>query len=244
MHYVQRAIPDIHFTEFVKNSRGERNVSPKHIKHLCVVGFPMGFEYSFSAIGAVIMQSAINMLGSVAVAGQTAGEKIRQMFTLPMESVGMGMATYAGQNDGANRPDRIKQGIKAGLVIQWTYCIAAWIIISLGKGAFTELVLGTQESPEAMLSIEYLTIISVLFFLHGALMIFRNTLQGMGYSVQAVISGIGELVGRTVGAALAVCGGGFLAICYSNPLAWGCALVYCGVMVRYYLKKRYCRKQV
>ena len=47
------------------------------------------------------MQDAINLLGSTAVAAQTAGEKIRQMFTLPMESVGMAMATYAGQNHGA-----------------------------------------------------------------------------------------------------------------------------------------------
>ena len=73
----------------------------------------MGFEYSVSAIGAVIMQDAINLLGSTAVAAQTAGEKIRQMFTLPMESVGMAMATYAGQNHGAGRTDRIRQGIKA-----------------------------------------------------------------------------------------------------------------------------------
>ena len=78
------------------------------------IGLPMGFEYSVSAIGAVIMQDAINLLGSVAVAAQTAGEKIRQMFTLPMESVGMAMATYVGQNHGAGRNDRIKQGIRDG----------------------------------------------------------------------------------------------------------------------------------
>ena len=53
-----------------------------------------------------------------AVAGQTAGEKIRQVFTLPMESVGMGLASYAGQNDGAGRYDRIRQGLRAGLTIQ------------------------------------------------------------------------------------------------------------------------------
>ena len=105
-------------TDFIADSKKEKNISAAHIKHLFIVGFPMGFEYSVSAIGAVIMQSSINLLGSIAVAGQTAGEKIRQMFTLPMESVGMGMATYVGQNDGANCPDRIKQGIRAGLTIQ------------------------------------------------------------------------------------------------------------------------------
>ena len=76
-------------------------LSAGHCKRLAYIGLPMGFEYSVSAIGAVIMQDAINLLGSTAVAAQTAGEKIRQMFTLPMESVGMAMATYAGQNHGA-----------------------------------------------------------------------------------------------------------------------------------------------
>ena len=63
-------------------------LSAEKMKKLCIIGLPMGFEYSVSAIGAVVMQGAINSLGSVAVAAQTAGEKIRQMFTLPMESVG------------------------------------------------------------------------------------------------------------------------------------------------------------
>ena len=226
-------------TEFIANSKSEKKISCSHIKQRCIVGFPMGFEYSVSAIGAVVMQSAINNLGSIAVAGQTAGEKIRQMFTLPMESVGMGMATYAGQNDGAKRPDRIKQGIRAGLTIQWTYCVVAWIVIIFGKGAFTNLVLGTTTSAEAALSIQYLTHISTLFCIHGALMIFRNTLQGMGYSVHAVLSGVGELLGRTVGGVLAVSGAGFLAICYANPLAWGFALLYCVIMVTYFINKKY-----
>ena len=226
-------------TDFVKNTKLERKISKKHFKRLCIVGFPMGFEYSVSAIGAVIMQSAINILGSVAVAGQTAGEKIRQMFTLPMESVGMGMATYAGQNDGAKRLDRIKEGIKAGLTIQWTYCMIAWIVIYFGKDTFTSLVLGSSTSPEAVLSIQYLTLISTLFCLHGALMIFRNTLQGMGYSVHAVVSGVGELIGRSIGGFIAVSGAGFVAICFANPMAWGCALVYCIVMTVYFIRKKY-----
>ena len=225
-------------TDLLRESAGTKAISGEHIKQLCVVGFPMGFEYSVSAIGAVIMQSAINALGSIAVAGQTAGEKIRQMFTLPMESVGMGMATYVGQNDGAKRPDRIKDGIKAGLTIQWIYCIAAWIIIFFGKQPFTTLVLGADAGEAGTLSVQYLSIISVLFCIHGALMIMRNTLQGMGYSTHAVFSGVGELLGRSLGGFLATQWFGFTAICFANPIAWGFALLYCTGMVAYFLKQR------
>lgn len=225
-------------TDLLKHSGETRSISGRHIKELCIVGFPMGFEYSVSAIGAVIMQGAINALGSIAVAGQTAGEKIRQMFTLPMESVGMGMATYVGQNDGAERPDRIKSGIKAGLVIQWTYCIFAWIVILFGKQSFTRLVLGADVGEAGELSVQYLTIMSSLFCIHGALMIMRNTLQGMGYSTHAVLSGVGELLGRSLGGFLAIKWLGFVGICFANPLAWGFALIYCSILVSFFLHRR------
>lgn len=225
-------------TDVLKNSAGLRRPSLSHIRQLFKVGFPMGFDHCFSAFGTVLMQSAINSLGTAAVTGQTAGEKIRQMFTLPMESVGMGMATYAGQNDGANRPDRIRDGIKAGLTIQLTYCVFAWIAIHFGKGAFTALVLGPDSGLAGQLSVQYLGIMSCLFCFHGSLMIMRNTLQGMGHSAQAVLSGFCELGGRAVGSWLSVAFFGFTGVCFASPMAWGTALVYCSIMVAYLLKKR------
>ena len=219
--------------------RGQSSLlSAGHCKRLAYIGFPMGFEYSVSAIGAVIMQDAINLLGSTAVAAQTAGEKIRQMFTLPMESVGMAMATYVGQNHGAHRTDRIKQGIKDGCTIQLTYCVAAWVVIFFVKPYAVGLVLGDADPAVTAGAIQYLTIMSLLFCFHGLLMIFRNTLQGLGYSVQAIISGVGELIGRSLGGLLAVKTGlGYVGICLSNPFAWGLAMLYCMFMVRRMLKR-------
>lgn len=219
--------------------RGQSSLlSAGHCKRLAYIGFPMGFEYSVSAIGAVIMQDAINLLGSTAVAAQTAGEKIRQMFTLPMESVGMAMATYVGQNHGAHRTDRIKQGIKDGCMIQLTYCVAAWVVIFFVKPYAVGLVLGDADPAVTAGAIQYLAIMSMLFCFHGLLMIFRNTLQGLGYSVQAIISGVGELIGRSLGGLLAVKTGlGYVGICLSNPFAWGLAMLYCMFMVRRMLKR-------
>ena len=219
--------------------RGQSSLlSAGHCKRLAYIGFPMGFEYSVSAIGAVIMQDAINLLGSTAVAAQTAGEKIRQMFTLPMESVGMAMATYVGQNHGAHRTDRIKQGIQDGCAIQLTYCVAAWVVIFFVKPYAVGLVLGDADPAVTAGAIQYLAIMSLLFCFHGLLMIFRNTLQGLGYSVQAIISGVGELIGRSLGGLLAVKTGlGYVGICLSNPFAWGLAMLYCMFMVRRMLKR-------
>lgn len=223
--------------DMVTINKEELAFSSSHIKRLCIIGLPMGLEYSISAIGAVVMQGAINGLGSVAVAAQTAGEKIRQMFTLPMESVGMAMATYVGQNYGAKRFDRIKQGIKSGLCIQITYCLVAWVALFVFKKDLVHIVLGETTSAVATGAVQYLTLISTLFIIHGSLMIFRNTIQGLGYSVQAIISGVGELLGRSLGGWLALNGFGFVAICYANPLAWLFALIYCIVMTVVLLRK-------
>lgn len=217
--------------------REEMRWSGRHVARLCYVGLPMGFEYSVSAIGAVVMQDAINSLGAAMVTAQTAGERIRQMFTLPMESVGMAMATYAGQNFGAKRLDRIRMGLRDGVLIQAVYCAAVWAAIFLFKEPMCRFVLGDVDARVMDAAVRYLFIMSCFFIIHGSLMIFRNTLQGMGYSTHAIVSGVGELAGRALGAALTFVGGGYLAVCVSNPLAWGFALVYCVVMTGVMLRR-------
>lgn len=86
-------------------------------------------------------------------------------------------------------------------------------------------------------ALDYLAVISTLFVILGFLMIFRNTLQGLGYSTMAVISGVGELIGRSFGGWLALHGLGFLGISLANPIAWGFALCYCVFMVTRMLRK-------
>lgn len=204
--------------------------APKSIRKMTAIGIPMGFEYSISAIGAIIMQDAINRLGSNIMAAQSAADKIRQLFTLPMESVGAAMATYQAQNFGAKNAKRIKQGISNGVMIQIIYSVAAFVIINLTKTSLVTAVLGTGSMQTVTKANEYLTIISFFFPVHGLLMIFRNTLQGWGHSLYAIVSGFGELLGRSIGSLFALGAAGYTAICYSNPLAWAISLVYCVIM--------------
>lgn len=222
----------------LKNGTGLRRPSAACIKSLCRVGFPMGLDSSIAGLGSVFMQGSLNTLGTIAVTGQTAGEKIRHIFTVPLISVGTAMATYVGQNDGAGRPDRIKDGIKSALLIQLVYCAASWLVIFFAKDAFTALVLGPDTGQAAGLAVQYLSIISTLFIIQGSLMVMRNALQGLGYSSHVVLSGVGELAGRGLGGWLAAKYLGFVGICFANPLAWFFALVYCTYMVVHFLKKR------
>ncbi len=223
-------------TAGIRILRKDMGFSLSSLGRLSLVGLPMGFEYSVSAVGAVIMQDAINALGSGLVAAQTAGEKVRQMFTLPMESVGMAMATYTGQNLGAGKLSRIRTGIRDGLLIQLCYCACAFAAIALVKGWAVDLVLGDADLAIRQDAVYYLGTISTLFLLHGSLMIFRNVLQGLGYSLLAILSGAGELAGRWLGSRLSETYG-FTALCYANPLAWGIALAFCMLCVALLLQR-------
>lgn len=156
---------------------------------------------------------------------------------LPMESVGMAIATYAGQNFGAGKLKRIRQGIRQGMLIQLVYCVVIWAVLLGLNGLLVQIVLGETQPEISADAGRYLFIVSCLFIFHGSLMVFRNTLQGMGYSFHAIISGVWELAGRSLGGWLAVHGAGFTAVCLANPLAWIFALCYCICLVRHFLRK-------
>lgn len=228
----------VYKTDLLKGSARHSRPSGYHLGQLCKIGFPMGFDTCIVGLGSVAMQSAINTLGTAAVAGQVAGEKVRQIFTIPMSSVGAGMATFAGQNDGAKRYDRLKEGLKGAITLQLCYSALACLVINLGKGSFVSLILGPNSGQPGIYAADYLTVMSFLFWVNGTMFALRNTLTGMGYSAYSVFSGVCELIGKALGGLLAVKWFGFWGICIATPLAWFLAMLYCGILTRHFLKQR------
>ena len=220
-----------------ESGKSYMTLSKEHLKTACVIGIPLGLEYSVTSIGNVVLQSSINTLGAVVAAAQVCGERIRAIATMPMENVGMAMATYVGQNYGARRLDRIKEGVKSGMIIHIVYCILAWAVLFVLKKPLVYLLLGEVVSAEALASVEYLGVISTLFIFHGTLMIFRNTVQGMGYSMSALAASIMEIIGRSAAGILAVAFNSFFLICVSAPMAWILAMICCIILYLYYMRK-------
>ena len=101
-----------HF-EILRLQKDERKIDGQIMKILCKMGIPMGLQYSITAIGSVILQASVNTLGSMAVAAVAAGSKVSLFFCCPFDALGGTMATYAGQNVGAKKLERIRQGVKS-----------------------------------------------------------------------------------------------------------------------------------
>lgn len=193
---------------------------------LCGMGIPMGLQYSITAIGSVILQSATNTLGSDAVAAVTAAGRIGGFLACPFDAMGSTMATYGGQNVGAGKLDRIGQGLKSCILLGAGYSlIALCISIFLGRPLAT-LFLDPSEMG-IINNVRLFLIITTSFYFPLALVnIIRFMIQGVGFPGFAILAGVFEMVARALAGFVLVPVVGFIGSCLGSPIAWVFADVF------------------
>lgn len=206
------------------------------VARLCNMGIPMGLQYSITAIGSVILQSAVNGIGSDAVAAVTAGNKVSMLLMCPFDAMGSTMATYGGQNIGAGDLDRVGKGLKSCTLLGLLYSlIAVGVVFTLGQ---VLLLLFLDAGETVILANAYAFIrVNVLFYFPLALVnIVRFLIQGMGFSKLAVFAGAFEMLARGLAGFVLVPAFGFPAVCFANPLAWIFADIF--LIPAYFLVKK------
>ena len=213
--------------DVLKMEKNDLAFSKKACARLLGIGIPMGLQCSITAIGSVIMQWAVNVLGSTAVAAVTAAGKTQGLLTVPMESVGTAMATYAGQNLGASRMDRVRQGVNSAMLIILIYGVASAFVLHFTDVQIMSLFLDTAKEVDIVaMGREYLFWNSVFFVPLGALIIWRYSIQGLGFSSLAMLAGVAEMVARTAVAIVLVPVLGYFGAELSNPAAWIAACLF------------------
>ena len=211
-----------------------------HFLILFNMGVPMGLQYSITAIGSVILQTAINALGTDAAAAVTTGSKVGMFFCIPFDALGSTMATYGGQNVGAKKLDHLQQGLMAAVKLGCDYAILAFIVLALFGRQFSMIFLDAGEAA-CLDNAHMFLFYNSMFYIPLALVnIVRFLIQGMGFSMFAVLAGVMEMIGRSVVAVLLVPRFGFIAICLASPAAWILAdifLIPAFIMVRNKLRR-------
>lgn len=204
----------------LKMERSELEWSLRHAGILCKMGVPMGLQYSITAIGSVVIQTAINSLGSAAVASVTAGQKVSLFFCCPFEALGGTMATYAGQNAGAGKINRIWQGVRSATALGAAYAVIACAVLYFFGDRIPLLFVDAGET-EVIRQAHQLLIYNSLFYIPLTIVnVWRFTIQGMGFSLLAVAAGVCEMIGRAFVGFCLVPLAGYIAICFASPLAW------------------------
>ena len=212
--YMRLRVPMLHLSG--------RNLRPnlRRMGLIAAVGIPMGLQFSITAVGSIILQSAVNGLGASAVAAVSAGAKVHNIVAAPLETCGVAMSTYCGQNLGAGQIRRIRDGIRTGTAVSFLYCALGFAVNCLAGNAIAMLFVDPSETLILREVHRYLVAVGAAYPMLAVIFVFRNGLQGMGYSRQAMGAGLAELVARVLVAFGFVGRFGFQAVCFANPTAW------------------------
>lgn len=224
--YIAQYLPVLHLAR--QDWKIDKSILWQHIR----IGIPMGFQASIIAIGAIVLQVALNNLGADAIAAYAAAQKIDMIAGMPMMSFGMAMATYTAQNYGANNFERIRQGVRQCVLMSVSFSIIVGAFNMFFGSYMTEWFVGDQAPAVVELAQVYLNINGSCYWILALLFIYRYTLQGLGQSLIPTFAGIMELIMRVFAALVMAKYFGFAGVSMASPLAWiGSAVP---LMIAYY----------
>lgn len=213
-----------------------------YVMRLLGMGIPMGLQYSITAIGSVILQTAVNSLGSGAVAAIASGGRISMFFCCPFDAMGSTMATYTGQNLGAGKLRRVDKGIFACSGLALIYSVLAFTVLAFCSKYLALLFVDAGETVLIEMISEFLWWNGMFYFPLALVNIVRFTIQGLGFGKLAIFAGVCEMIARSVVGFFFVPVYGYTAACMASPVAWILADAF--LIPAYFLSIRYLKKRV
>lgn len=190
------------------------------MKKLIMMGLPMGLQYSVTAIGSVILQSSVNGLGSLAVAAVTSASRVNMLFISVLDGLGASMATWGGQNLGAGKIDRVRQGTKAAVLMGVGYSLIAVVAVFFVRRPLIYLFVKNPLPEMVEMSAMHTLITTASLSLLVLVNVLRFLIQGVGYSTFAILAGLFEMIARTVAGIVLIPLFGFVGACVASPFAW------------------------
>lgn len=206
--------------DILKTEPSDRRFRKDLARQLLSIGVPMGLQFSITAIGSIMLQSANNSLGTACVAAFTAAMRIKMFVMCPLDGLGMAMATYSGQNYGAGKPDRIWMGIKSATLMMLVYSVAIALVMWGLADKFALLFISPDETEIMKDTVLFLHINTSFFILLGSLSILRYSIQGAGYTRLSMFSGVAEMIARVLVSLILVPELKFWGVCLGDPTAW------------------------
>lgn len=184
------------------------------------MGIPISLQFTITSIGSMTLQTAVNGFGSNVIAGFTAAGRVEQLTNIPMSGLGVGTMTFVSQNYGAKNYDRIVKSVRRIIVLDIAVSVVCSLLLVLIGPSVVKLFMTDYNADIMFAAKHYLTAIAQCYSLVAVLFVFRNTLQGLGFTYANTIAGAGEFFGRLAVALIFTPLIGFDAVCYAGPVAW------------------------
>lgn len=216
----------------------------KPARELMIFGIPLALQYVVIALGGMILQSTINLQGSIFVAGFTAVNKLYGLLESTAISFGIAFSTFFAQNYGAGLVDRVKKGVRNGIALCTLSAVVVMIIVFVAGRHMLMLFLDISErgGPQALeVGWKYLSYMAVFMVILYLIHVYRNALQGIGISTWSMISGFSEFCVRVFMGKVLIMMFGVETLFFIEPAAWLAALVTV-IFPYYYHEKRFLQK--
>ena len=204
----------------LKPTREEKRVDISMMGRLLAIGIPTGLQYSFTAIGSIVLQYFVNGLGTVAVGAIATGIKISLFCTCAFDALEATIAAYTGQNVGAGRPERVRTGLRCTLMVGAVYAVIIGILLWLFGGAFAGIFLRDTETEMIEKTWQFLRVSGTLYIFLLCTVVIRSCIQGMGYTWISMLTGVVEMTFRVLVSAIMIPIFGYDAACFGHPTSW------------------------
>lgn len=208
----------------IRLHRNDWRTDWKLISEHISIGLPMAFQFSITAIGMIFLNAALASFDAPYIAGFSAANRITSLFAQVPVSFGVAMANYAGQNFGAGKMERVRQGVRSICVMSMVVCVFASSILLLFPHQLTSLFVdvATSQSVETIFdaSTRYLNVSATLYPFLFLIFVFRNALQGIGKTFWPLMAGVGELVIRAITSFILPKHFGYTGVIYVDCLSW------------------------
>lgn len=190
------------------------------------IGIPMSLQFSITAVGTIIVQSVLNMLGSTAVAAYTAAARVEQVVVQPFFAIGITMATFSAQNKGKNLITRIRNGVRISVLLTLGYAIVAGVLVNLTIPYALNLFISEDYDIILPYASTYLLWTSIFYFPLGLIFVYRNALQGCGYAMMPMMGGVVELICRAIISVIVANMMSYVGVCLASGVTWGVTGVF------------------
>lgn len=209
-------------------------------RELLVFSLPLGIQNAILSVGGLVLQGAVNLEGSIFIAGYTATNRLYGMFECTAIALGHAITTFISQNYGSGNIKRVKQGFKTSFIIAVIFSIVVMAVMMVSGKFLLKLFIDPLE-PGADVSLDiafkYLFVMLCSLVILYLLYVYRSTLQAVGTSFWSMLSGFAEFLARVLFAICLYPIWGKTTIYFVESAAWLAALLVVIPPCYYHLKK-------
>ena len=210
------------------------------LKKIAVVAIPSILQQSFISVGNIIIQGVINTFGSSVIAGYSASVKLNNLVITSLTTLGNGISNYTAQNVGAEKPERVRQGFRAGLKLVWLLSLPLFLLYFFFGKQLLYIFLDNPTGQAMQVGIQFLRVLSPFYFVISAKLVSDGILRGAGLMKQFMVATFTDLILRVVLAKVLSVPFGTLGIWCAWPIGWTVAMV---ISIVAYRHAPFCQKE-